>query len=69
MKLEFISKNKDGNYYIGYRVPVKRGIRGKEDTVDELVIIGMPKDRMEAFCQKHGIEVINDNPGIKENSI
>ena len=56
-KPEFISKNKDGNYYIGFRVPVKRGIKGKtKAVVDELIIIGIHKDKMKDFCKEHGIK-------------
>ena len=40
----FISKNKDGNYYVGIKVKVQRGIRGKTTgKVDELLIIGLNK--------------------------
>ena len=40
----FISKNKDGNYYVGIKVKVQRGIRGKtKSKVDELLIVGLNK--------------------------
>ena len=56
-KIEFVSRNKDGNYYVGFRVPVKRGIRGKtKAVVDELIIVGMHKDKFKDFCKKNNIE-------------
>lgn len=40
----FISRNKDGNYYVGIKVKVQRGIRGKtKGKVDELLIVGLNK--------------------------
>lgn len=56
-KIEFISRNKDGNYYIGFKVPVKRGIRGKtKAVVEELIIVGMHKDKFKDFCKNNNIE-------------
>lgn len=56
MKIEFISKNKDDNYYIGYKIPVKRGIKGKtKETVNELIIIGINKNKFKDFCKTHNI--------------
>ena len=58
MNLKFISKNKDGNYYIGYTIPVKRGIKGKtKAVVEELIIIGMNKNKFNDFCIKHNIKI------------
>lgn len=57
MELQFISKNKDGNYYIGFKVPVKRGIRGKtKGKVDELVIVGVHRDQFPKWCKEHNIK-------------
>lgn len=54
--IAFIHTNKDGNYYVGYRVKVQRGIIGKNKSkVDELIIVGMHKDDFPAFCKKHHI--------------
>ncbi len=54
--IAFIQTNEDGNYYVGYRVKVQRGIRGKNKSkVDELIIVGMHKDDFPAFCKKHHI--------------
>ena len=40
-QIEFISRNKDGNYYVGYRINVSRGMHGKtKGHVDELIIVG-----------------------------
>lgn len=58
MNIEFVSKNKNGDFYIGYRVPVQRGIRGKtRGKVDELIIVGVPKADMPKFCEEHGIRI------------
>ena len=53
MKLKFISKNKDGNYYVGYTIPVKRGMGHQK--VEELILIGMNKEKFGDFCKKHNI--------------
>lgn len=53
-KLAFVSQNKNGDYYVGYKIPVTRGIRGKtKGTVDELIIVGMNKSKFEEFKEKH----------------
>lgn len=58
MKLEAISRNKNGDYYFIYKIPVKRGIRGKNKAiVDELIIVGMNKDRVREYCEKQGIDI------------
>lgn len=54
MTIEFVSKNKDGNFYIGYKVNVARGIRGKDKGhVDELIIIGLNKEKFQEFVIQH----------------
>lgn len=48
----FISKNKDGNYYVGIKVKVQRGIRGKtKSKVDELLIVGLNKKYFEKWMK------------------
>lgn len=48
----FISTNKDGNFYIGYKIKVQRGIRGKtKSQVDELLIIGIPRKKFKKYMQ------------------
>ena len=62
MEIVFISQNQDGNYYVGYRVPVQRGIKGKtRSKVNELLIMGIPKSKMPDFCKKHNIELGGGN--------
>ena len=56
MNIKWISKNNNGDFYVGYTVKVSRGIRGKtKSKVDEVLIIGIPKSEMESFCNKHNI--------------
>lgn len=57
MKLVFIHQNKDGNYYIGYKIPVQRGIKGKnKSVVEELIIVGMHRSKLKDFLKKHNIK-------------
>ena len=55
LKLHSINRNENGDYYIIFVVPdVKRGIRGKNRaTADELLIIGVPKARIDEFLRAH----------------
>ena len=56
--IAFISKNKNGDYYFGFKVKVQRGIKGKtKSKVDELIIVGMPKEKVADFCKKEGIKI------------
>lgn len=56
--IKFISKNKDGNYYIGYSVNAPRGMHGKDKGhVEELIIVGMNKSKFKDFCKREGIEI------------
>ena len=57
MTLEFISKNKDGNYYIGYKVLVTRGIAGKNKKVEELLIVGIHKSKIKQYLEERGLDV------------
>lgn len=58
MKIDFISRNKDGNWYVGYRVKVQRGIKGKNRSkVDELLIVGIPDSKFDAWCKAQGLVV------------
>lgn len=60
--IAFISKNKNGDYYFGFKVKVQRGIRGKtKSIVDELIIVGMPKEKATDFCKKEGIRLEDYN--------
>lgn len=64
MELEFINTNKNGDFYIGYRINVKRGIHGKtKSNVNELIIAGVPKERFPEFCKN----VILKEESMKEN--
>lgn len=58
MEIVFISKNKNGDFYVGYKIQVNRGIRGKSRAhVDELLIVGIPKERFPKFCKQHNIVI------------
>ena len=58
IKIEFISRNKDGNWYVGYKTKVQRGIKGKSRSkVDELLIIGIPDKKFDKWCKEHNIWV------------
>ena len=62
MKIKWISANTNGDFYIGHIVRVTRGIHSKEGPrqVDEVMIVGIPKAKMQDFCVKHGIVVEYD---------
>lgn len=56
MKVQWISANENGDFYVGYKVKVTRGIRGKtKGNVDEVLIVGVPKAKFNNFCIKEGI--------------
>ncbi len=58
----FISENKDGNFYIGYKVKVQRGIKGKtRSKVDELVIVGMNRERFMNWLEQNNMEIKYEN--------
>ena len=60
----FVSQNKDGNWYVGYKVKVKRGIRGKaKGFVNEVLIVGMNSQKFYAWANRHHIIVKCDCPG------
>jgi len=51
-----VSTNEDGNFYFVYKVPVQRGIKGKtKSKVDELIIVGVNKNKVDQFCKAQGI--------------
>lgn len=55
--IAFISKNEDGNYYIGLKMKVQRGIKGKtKSKVDELLILGIPKDKFQNWMKENNYE-------------
>ena len=53
--LEEINRNKNGDYYIIFRLPhVARGMHGKsKGHVDELLIVDVPQDKLDAFLKAH----------------
>lgn len=53
--LDSINRNKNGDYYIIFRLPkVPRGMHGKsKGHVDELLIVGVPQDKLDAFLKAH----------------
>lgn len=53
--LEEINRNKNGDYYIIFRLPhVARGMHGKsKGHVDELLIVGVPQKKIDAFLKAH----------------
>lgn len=57
MDILFIAENKDGNYYITFGIPAKRSINPKADRkAQEIIILGVPKEKMSDFCAKIGIK-------------
>ena len=53
--LEEINRNKNGDYYIIFRLPkVARGMHGKsKGHVDELLIVGVPQKHIDSFLRAH----------------
>ena len=53
--LDSINRNKNGDYYIIFRLPkVPRGMHGKsKGHVDELLIVGVPQDKLDDFLKAH----------------
>lgn len=66
MNIKFVSINANGDFYVGYITKVLRGIRGKtRKIVDEVLIIGIPKAKMNEFCIQYGIVVeYNTKTGV-----
>ena len=63
MELVDVCPNEHGCYFI-YKVKVQRGIKGKTKSKDdELLIIGVPKSKLDAACKKEGIVIINQETG------
>ena len=57
-EIAFIHQNKDGNYYVGFYVDVKRGIHAAGKPVArELLIVGMNKQYFPEFCRSYGITI------------
>lgn len=68
MTIEFINCNENGDWYVGYRVKVQRGIKGKtKSKVDELLIVGIPGSQFNDFCKREGIIVKKES--IEDGSI
>lgn len=62
--VEFISHPKENVWYVGYKVKVKRGIRGKaKGFVNEVLIVGMNSQKFYAWANRHHIIVKCDCPG------
>ena len=59
-KLIQVSLTESGAYFI-YELPkVVRGIRGKNrERVDEVLIHGVPKSKLQEFCIKNEIQITN----------
>ena len=58
MDIKFISLNANGDFYVGYVGKVLRGIRGKNrKIVDEVLIVGIPREKMNDFCIQHNLVV------------
>lgn len=58
----FISENEDGNFYIGYKVKVQRGIKGKtRSKVDELIIVGMNREKFMNWLEQNNMEIVYEN--------
>ena len=57
MDIQWISMNANGDFYVGYKVKVQRGIRGKtKSKVDEVLIVGVPKNDFKDFCLKNDLD-------------
>lgn len=57
MKIKFIEKNKDGNYYVGYEFPAARSINPKASRkANELVVLGVPAAKWKQFCKDNNIK-------------
>lgn len=57
--LAFISENKDGNFYVGYKVIAPRSINAKANRkAEELLIVGIPKAKFPKYCLEHDIEIV-----------
>ena len=55
----FISENEDGNFYIGYKIKVQRGIKGKtRSKVDELIIVGMNREKFMNWLEQNDMEIV-----------
>lgn len=60
--IAFVSQNENGDWYVGYKIKVPRGIRGKSKAIaDELLIIGIPKNKFPAWLEKHGYVLRKEN--------
>ena len=59
MKLVQVNLMPFGAYFL-YSLPVKRGIRGKtKAVVDELIVHGIPKEKLQDFCINNDIQITN----------
>lgn len=50
--LVFISTNKDGNFYFGFKIVAPRSINAKaKRSADELLIVGVPKSKIQSYLK------------------
>ena len=64
MKLVDVSLQEFGAYFI-YELEVQRGIRGKtKGKVNELLIVGIPKQKLHQYCLDKGIWIANEKGEI-----
>ena len=62
MEIQWISKNENGDFYDGYKIKVSRGMHGKtKSKVDEVMIVGIPQSKFDAWCKAYGIFVKVEN--------
>ena len=56
MIIRQISQNKNGDYYVIYELTANRSICPSANRkANEILIIGIPKDRFKDFCKQHNI--------------
>lgn len=68
MKLVQVALQSNGVYFM-YKLPVKRGIRGKtKGKVDELFIVGIPLKKVQNYCLQKKL-VISDRAVYENNDM
>ena len=73
MKIQFIHRTLCGDFRIGYKKPLKNpklvrlhnGDKEKTLLYDEIEILSVPKEEMNAWCLKNKIKVEVTNRGIR----
>lgn len=57
--IAFVTKNKDGNYYIGIKIKAPRGIkRRNESKANEIIIIGFTEQKFKQWLKNHNYDII-----------